>query len=244
MDYTQDLYFAPFFDFSEFFKSGFLTDCEIHIHSSQDDASYTTVRAHRAVLANASDFFYNTFTSGMQEAETGVVDVHANPLDMLPAVINWMYDGRLDFAAEKAMAVLSIAHNYGITVLEREVVAYIKRVANKETIPKLIQQCFDAGLSEELQALEPIIAEHIKELSIAQLSEALDVTTFAHVIGQCKMPNAERIAKIQEFLGDWNASPEEKAALGECLAKEPGLRALLQGKNYSWLPDGYERLIH
>lgn len=244
MDYTQDLYLAPLFNFNEFFESGFLTDCEIRVHNSHDDPEYTSIKAHQAVLANASDFFYNTFTSGMQEAKTGIVDVYTNPMNLFPEVVRWMYNGCLDFCDAKLMALLGIAHNYGITLLENELTAHLEKVVTKDNITVFVQQCFDCGLSEELKALEPTIARYIDEIPITQLSDALDVATFAEVLSQCKMSNEQKIQKIQQFLGDWETSEEEKQALGQCLTKENGLRALLTGKDYPWLPAGFVRLVH
>lgn len=233
--YTQELFLAPLFKFGEFFESGLLADCEIHVHQSMDDPEYQIIRAHRLVLANSSDFFHNSFTSGMIETETGVVDVYTNPNNLFPVVVKWMYDGSLAFDPSQIMSLLSIAHNYGIRKLDIELNKVLEKNITPETILSYVQQCFDNELSDELKGLEPYLAKYLMDIPIGELSDALDVATFARVLEKSSLTNEQKVPLIREFLGDWDPSDEEKDALFGALKFDSQFRRLVT-RDDKWLP--------
>jgi hypothetical protein len=67
---------------------------KVRVHQFPDDPEFTAIRAHRLVLANSSRFFPNIFSAGMQEAESGIVDV-VYPPEPFVKVLRWMYGGQL-----------------------------------------------------------------------------------------------------------------------------------------------------
>ena len=223
------------FKFGDFFESGILSDCEIHVHKSADDPEYEIIRAHRLVLANSSDFFHNSFTSGMIESETGVVDVYTNPDGLFPVVVKWMYDGKLAFDMSQIMSLWNIAHTYGIRKLDTELKNILEKNLSADTILGYVQQCFDCELSDELKNLEPYLVQYLTTIPITDLSNALDVTTFAHVLQQSSLSNEQKVPLIREFLGDWDPSDEEKDALFGALRFDSMFRRLVTRED-KWLP--------
>ncbi|OHS98367.1 BTB/POZ domain containing protein [Tritrichomonas foetus] len=237
MDYTQDLYFSDIFNFSDFVESGYLSDCEIRIHPKDGDSNYTVVKGHKLVLANSSLFFNNTFTAGMEESQTGIVDTYVNPYNLLPRVINWMYTGRIEFSVDELMPLLNISHNYGILVLEKELLAQLDEVADENTVLGLVKKCYEDEMSKELQILIPYIAKFFDKLSLSKLSEELDVATFAKAIGLTQLSTKEKVLKITEFLQDWQPSMEEKMALFNAFSPdETRLKEFAMKHNARWLP--------
>lgn len=227
------------FDFSEMFADGFLTDCELHLPPCDKETGGNVIKAHRIVLANASEVFYNTFTSGMQESITGVVNIDRNPFNLFPRVVNWMYSGQIEFALTELMPLLSIARNYGICELEKKLFEALCKSTNNKTIMFFIQQCFDHNLPDELLVLEPLIVNYLDDIPIKTLSDALDVVTFAHVLTGSTLSNDRKISMINDFLGDWDPSEEEKEALGSCLTIDASLIQRLKKQQFRWLPDGF-----
>jgi hypothetical protein len=180
----------------------------------------------------------------MREATTGVVDIYVSPPESILPVFQWIYTGKLNFALSNFMNLIYISHQYGIHQLERELRALLATVLSPETILSIIQQCFERQLSDELRLLEPAIARFLESIPIAALSEALDVLTFSRVIEKSSLANEARVNLITGFMGGYDPSREEKRALVQALKREPGLKALLDGKGYNWVPPEFLRALH
>lgn len=238
MDYTRDLYYRDIFNYYNFFTSGDLTDCELHVHKCKEDPSFTTIKAHKLILANLSLFFNNAFTAGMEESETGVTEIYQNPHNLIPRVIEWMYTGKIDFSVGELMPLINIAHNFEITKLESKLNSIFEQHINSTTILDFAKKCYDDELPKELQMLVPYIASHFNELPISELSSTLDVFIFAQVIQLTNLSTEEKVTKITEFLQDWNPSEEEKIALSKAFDPEETneLNSLVLKHNITWLP--------
>ncbi len=53
------------------------------------------IAAHKAVLATNSDYFLAMFTSGLQEAQSGLVNMDVVSHAALAATVDYMYTGLL-----------------------------------------------------------------------------------------------------------------------------------------------------
>ena len=242
MEQFQDISIFPRFDFKSFYKNQEFTDCEVIIED--EDSSVSIVKAHIIVLANSSQFFFNVFTGEMDESKTHQVHVKFNPMNLLPKVIEWMYDGNLFFESdeqekEQKIPLLAIANFYTIDALSRYLFESIEKTNSPSEILKYIDQCFQFSLVNELRALEPIIAINFEMISIDMLSDALDVPTFINV---CKLigfkSNEERIKTISSFIKDYDFTghEDEMENLSKLLdRKDPHLSALIKSLNPRWV---------
>ena len=217
MTVIQEVLVQPIWNYVRYFDEGVLTDCEIRVYETEGSDEYESIKAHKAILCNASDFFYNTFTSGMSEAETGIVETTKNPKGLLKSVIRFLYSGELTMGDDDVMPLLFIAKDYGITSLQMLIIDYItgKECANATAILDFVDQCFQYELVDELALLEPIIATHYNLFTIDNLSNLLDVKTYAHVLKSVKKPMLDKVKDIVVFLRDWKCDEEEKQALAE-----------------------------
>ena len=220
MEFRQELYLGPRFDYLEFFNNQFLTDCELRVRSLESDG-FDTIRAHRVILANSSDFFYNSFTSGMTEAETGIVEMTKNPMGLLPRVIQYLYSGNIEFDESEAMSLLFIAHDYGINSLTARLQAYIDSVESPDVILRFADQCFESEFVSELKDLVPAIARMYDKFAMSRLTTALDVPTFALVLASLKnLDDSKKVNELLEFIGKgYTCVDEDREAIGHLFAK-------------------------
>ena len=234
MEFHRTVIIAPRLDFLRFFKEGLLTDCEIQIRSMESDA-VESIKAHRAVLANSSQFFYNTFTSGMIEAKTGIVEITNNPNGLLPRVIEFLYSGDIQIQEGQEMSLLSIGHNLGINSLVSAVMSYVNNLSSTDKILNLIDQCFNMELINELPLLVPTIARHYSDFGITRLTQALDVQTFLQVLEKVPLTGETKANHLIEFVGDYKCEACEKEAIAKFFAdlNDPAALALMRQKGGS-----------
>lgn len=237
MDYTCDLYYRDIFNYEDFSTSGDLSDCELHVHQNKEDQTYTVIKAHKIILSNSSIFFHNIFTAGMKESQTGVTEIYQNPYNLIPRVINWIYTGKIDITMKELMPLINLTHILGISKLESVVLNILEERINKSTILNLVKECYDNELPKELQTLIPHMAALFNDLSISELSETLDVTTFAQVIQLTELSTEDKVLKIIDFLQDWKPSDEEKSALSQVFSpsEKSQLSSLITKYNITWL---------
>ncbi|OHT14890.1 BTB/POZ domain containing protein [Tritrichomonas foetus] len=236
----QEVVCCSIFNYYEYFQKQFLTDCELHMHAEQGGPVTEVIRAHKIILSNTSDFFHDAFTSGMQETVSGEVDIYDNPKNLLPKVIQWMYSGKLNFTLSDFIPLIHISHTYGIAGLERELISFLDNNINSSQILPLVNQCYDLQLPNELIILETYIAKFLEELSTQELSDALDVATFARIVNKTDLDTEARIVKLNEFLGDWDPSDSEREALFSILGNDFNqLRTLVRKYKINWLPQKF-----
>jgi hypothetical protein len=239
MAYRRSLLVGPLFDFLRFYDEGLFTDCEIHVFEP-GSTTPTVIRAHRSVLANSSEFFDNIFTSDMQEAKTGIVSVPDVRYDLVLRVVRYLYSGRLDFSEDIVMPLFSIARDFGIQSLLTSLEAYINE-RPPHGILDLLAQCWNHDLVDELRILVPVVAKAYTNISLQNLSSALDVVTFLEVLALLRGRTLkEQFADLEVFLGDWTCSADEKRAISAFFKNAgPEVQALFRAKGKGWLPGGF-----
>lgn len=237
MDNSKDFYYQDIFNYSSFLKDDFLTDCEIRIHSKEKAPEFTSIKAHRLVLANSSVFFHALFTSGMEESQTGVVDVYDDIHSLLTKIIDWMYSGIINFTLNDLIPLLNLSHKYGIDQLETILKDDLSKHVNAANVLKFAQICYDDELQNALDILIPFLSLHFSEIKIQDFSNTLDVATFAKVIKETDLSTEEKIIKITDFLQNWEPSAEEKMQLFYAFSpSESQLKPLAKIHNVKWLP--------
>ncbi|OHT16239.1 BTB/POZ domain containing protein [Tritrichomonas foetus] len=240
MDYSAELFLCPNFNYKEFKDDNFLADCEVRIHHSIDDPEYVSYPAHVIVLANSSEFFYNVFTGDTQESATGIVDVYTNPMGLLPSVIDFMYTGQLDFTEDQVMALYHIAHDCGIRSLEENLNNYLESQVIPANILAFVNQCYDYELVEELKVLEDYVSKFFRQLSTNNLTQALDVITYTHILEKQHLSNNDKIKYLNDFIGKWECDDEELAACAALFdPRDKGLKSQLSKLKVSWLPKSF-----
>ncbi|KAH0795457.1 BTB/POZ domain containing protein [Histomonas meleagridis] len=213
MNFQRDLIFTPLFDFKPFYNDGFLSDCEIRVHDNQYDASYVSIKSHVAILSNSSDFFFNSFTSEMDEQKTGIVHVYDNPSGLLQKVIEWMYNGQISFTDNELMPLIHISKIYGIRTLDAVLSRYLDTHVNPQIILNYASQCFEYELADELKLLELYFVKFFDKITITNFTNSLDVITFTNIIKRVNIDYPKKIKILNEFLGDFKCDKEELAAL-------------------------------
>lgn len=252
MDYADDIPVSasPLFDYSKFLLDEFLTDCEIHIHQSPNDPNYKNIKGHILILANCSAFFYNAYTSGMKEAETRVCDIWSNPLDLVPKVINFMYNGAIELNNEELVPLLHVAHDLGISILETTILKKLEDQKTPDLLMSCIDQCYDCAFSEQLTVMIPFIVKHYNDIPMNVMTDKLDVETFVKVMliarKKYNFSTEKVINDLTAFIGPtYEISNSEKRICVDVFDQhEPKLKALLTKSNPRWLPNGYLKLLH
>jgi hypothetical protein len=209
------------------------------VYDSEQSSDPRIVRAHRAILANTSLYFENAFTSGMREAETGIVEARGVPYPHFAAVVRYQYSGNISFDDESVIWLFYIARHFGIQSLHN---LLVKRVSASppEAILGYVAQCFNYELAEELRMLEPIIASHYTNMTMQNLTSALDVITFLNVLARVGKNIVDKFDDLERFLGDWECSPTEKAAIASAFkAAPPQIQARFRKPGRDWLPERF-----
>jgi hypothetical protein len=242
MSFHQTVVLSPRFDYLRFYRDRRFVDCEIRVFETESTDDYQSIHAHRAILANACEFFYNMFTSGSQETVTGVVEVRGISYEPFCRVVEFLYSGNLLLVDDHVMIYMYLAKHFGIHLLQDllETYSHSDQAADGDKIVRFIDQCFHYELKEELKYLEPVIAARYTLISIQNLSSTLDVCTFAHVLAKVDMSWSDRLVQMRYFMRNWECNPLEKGAIADLFAPaDPQIRADLR-KNYAqWLPEGW-----
>lgn len=215
--------FESIFDYSEFQNEEYkaMFDCKLEFKNGE------SLPAHRLILGNCSEFFFNAFTSGMSEDKERVVKIDYNPCNAFPDVFNWMYTGQISVPMDKIVPIISIARYYGIELLLTEIQNFLKNATSSPEFPgqclRCIQQCYELELPCELEFLIPFIGATLGKFQIRDLSDNLDVKTFVLALQCYKAPWGELVNKLHEFMtiGKYEPSNEDKMILRQYLMAVP-----------------------
>jgi hypothetical protein len=247
MEYSQTVFVSSLSNYEEFYQDtasdspGFLTDCFIHVLPAQGAPPSEILAAHRVILSNSSDFFYNIFTAGMRESETGVVEVVCKPPELFRSVVRWMYKGQFDFAPADLASLLQVAHRYGIVQLERFLRGELNVFVSARTVLGFLDRCFEDQLPDAAAALEPFLVRFLRELDARELGRSCDVQTFVRVLGECAMGNEERVSLITDFVEadtGYELTGEDRMRLTQCLNRAEPLKPFLR-EDLKWLRKGF-----
>jgi hypothetical protein len=237
MEFEEEFIFLPKWDYQLFFTQNLLTDCEIRITLAAGSDEYEAIRAHRAILSNGSKTFYNIFTAGMVEQETGIVKELRNPMNLLPDVIGYLYSGQLPFTDDKVMSLLTISLALEVDSLTKLLAAYITGpdCANADSLLDFLSQCYANELPEGLEFLEPVVAANYARISMGNMTQALDVEVFAHVLKRVDMRLVDKVMEINAFLGDYQCNEKQRKALSELFVNcDANVKKVLAEKGKKW----------
>lgn len=176
------------FDFAQFLNDPIISDCVLNIKDSN-----IKLKCHRIILANASEFFFNAFTSGMLEEQKGEVEITFNPLNLFPGVVFFLYTSFIDLNDTNIMAFYEFAHFYGIQVLLNSINQTIQE-QGPANIMKYVKSCYANEFDKALSLLVPFLAQFFENISIGEFSANLDIKTFCAVV--------EQAARLKTFTGD------------------------------------------
>lgn len=236
MEYEGELYLNPIFDYSHFYEEfisengeksqGLFTDFVLTLPDK------TIINAHRIILANSSHIFKN----GIISFNSTTYTVTENPKNLMRKVIEFMYTGRIEFEFEDVMSLLHLANSYEIESLKTRLNIYIQNNITAEKLLYLADQCYNYLLAGELKELVPYFVRFFNLLSIQNLTEVLDIVTFASVLSQLgsSITTQERIDMLDEFIGNWpDVDDEDRQACTALFG--PQDRILLAQRPHCWL---------
>lgn len=192
-----------------------MCDCTIRLDGKEEE-----YQAHRAVLASASEFFLNAFTSGMQEDAERCVTIPANYTTLFDKIYQFCYSGRLDIIPEEVVQLLDYASYFGISTLTDLILKVLKENMSKELLSRFINDCYSEESQSALNQLIPVIQSVFYDFTISELSDLLDVETFCKVLAGIEITNKETVtAWMDEFLGDWELNEKERNAVKDLISK-------------------------
>jgi hypothetical protein len=251
MDYSQDLFCSCLFQYTKFLGSTNLSDCTIQVYQHQTDTTPSyELPGHKLVIANSSEFFYNSFTSGMEESATGVVRVFANPPSLFRTILEWMYTGILSYDESLILHMIQICHDCGIAQLEHFLVNQLPNIIRPDNICHFLRGCFDDALPDALPTIVPLLAQCIGDIDAAELSSVCDVATFTAAVKQSNLTGAQRLEEVAAFFDDpeYEVTPDDRQRLLELLKSVPpaDVRDVvnLREKKWQWVnPNWYKSYI-
>jgi hypothetical protein len=241
MEFHQDLYASWLCNYEDFYQNELLSDCKIHVVPSPGAPPSKEIPGHRVILSNSSDFFYNSFTAGMREAQTGIVEVNCRPPELFLSIVQWMYSGKLDFSENDIMNLIQVAHEYGILQLEKFLVQELERIVNPQNLLTFLDRCFEDQLPDAIGELEPFVVKFLNEIDAKELGRVCDVSTFVKVLGKCQLGNKERIELITQFVDadtGYELTSEDRMRLTQSLNRSEPLKHLLK-PDLKWLRKGF-----
>lgn len=126
-------------------------DVEIIVNGS-------TIKAHKIVLKANSGYFLGLFNSGMQESQTGKIEIHDFDADIIEKLVNFMYMGILVINSENVYSLFQAADMYDV---ERARVFCCDFLTNSLSQ----ENCFELYESAKLYNNEKLKSEVIKFIS-------------------------------------------------------------------------------
>jgi hypothetical protein len=219
----------------------FLADCRIHVLSVADSPPSDVIIAHQVLLSNSSDFFYNTFTAGMRETETGVVEVICKPPTLFRSIVRWMYSGKFEFNPDDIVNLIQVTHEYGIQALEGFLSNELQTVVTAQNLLHFLDKCFEYQLPDAIQHLEPFLIKFLREIDPKELGRVCDVATFVKVLMACELGNKEKINIITKFVDadtGYELTSDDRMRLTQCLNRAEPLKELLS-PDLKWLRRGF-----
>ncbi|CAF1189240.1 unnamed protein product [Didymodactylos carnosus] len=103
---------------SEYFQQKFLCDILLICGNKR-------IEAHRIVISSMSDYFYAMFSSNMLETKQKEVIINDIDPDALEKLINYAYDGKIDFKFDSVTSILSAASMLNISEIVEACCNYI-----------------------------------------------------------------------------------------------------------------------
>jgi hypothetical protein len=251
MEYTQDLYASWLCNYEEFYEggapplAGFLSDCRIQVLPYAGAPPADVMAGHRVILSNSSDFFYNIFTAGMREAQTGIVEVICKPPSIFRSIVRWMYSAKLEFSPGNIVNFIQVSHEYGILQLEQFFAGELATIVTPQNLLGFLDRCFEDQLPDAIGALEPFLVKFLSDIDARELGRVCDVATFVRALGKCQLGNKERIELITQFVDadtGYELTSDDRMRLTQCLNRSEPLKHLLK-PDLKWLRKGFYQAL-
>lgn len=209
------IHYDVLFDYGSFYKSGHFSDVRLEVHAPLSQEALV-IKGHRFVLGNSSKLFHSTLTAEMSEASSGIITVEFVDPALFERVIQFLYTGKLQFNTEEIALILNIARQYEIGILQTEILRVCRELLEEKDVGgfcKILDRIYTHKLLPELKLLEPMIAEHFKEMTIGVLTKNLDVPSFCRVmellLNERKVGVEESLKLMDEFLGGYKLVPDD-----------------------------------
>jgi hypothetical protein len=203
-------YSAPIFDFSESLSNSELCDCTLILNNEE-------IRAHRLILANASRFFENVFTAEMVESHTSRVEISPDPGGLFRKVLDYLYSGRIEIADHEIVPLIYHATHYSISELKKCLIEKLESELTLDRLLELIRQAYNEELQQALDVLVEYAPRFYWSVPISVWSNALDINSFCSVLSNVEMSVGDRVATLNEFLGNHRPNEHEKKRMDELI---------------------------
>eukprot|EP01133_Synstelium_polycarpum_P015822 gene15822-18802_t len=105
------------------------------------DVTYET---HRIILAYSSEYFARLLCSEFRESSQAQIELRQpDPYGVFPAVLAFMYDGRVQLSPENVIAVLAMADHYLIKALHTLCLSYLDTNLHRENVLTILRTSID-----------------------------------------------------------------------------------------------------
>ncbi len=93
------------------------------------------IKAHRVILASASDFFKAMFTTDLKEGTQSEIELPKTDIATMKALIEFAYTGKIQVTESNIENIITAANFYGMSTLVQKCVKYIMgRINNSNSI--------------------------------------------------------------------------------------------------------------
>lgn len=242
--------------FSELRKNNQFIDCIIETDQGE------IIKAHRAILARYSNWFHEYFMDhNEQSTDIQKIKLPLDPDNVMPQVIDFLYDGHIHFTALSIVSFLHCSDFYKIQILERIANDQLIEAASVSTSLFFAQQLIKRNLTSKYIFLAPLIASQLKKiidnkpsiLSKQKIFESINPRLFHEVLLQKDLFKLDDFVKaeiIDEFVGDrTDLSEEDKHFLASVIewgtpnSNRPGSNSykILVNFKCNWVPSNISR---
>ena len=213
---SEKLTFEGNFNYLDFLDNKLITDCTL-ICTNPDNAKY---EAHRIILANSAEFFYNSFTCGMAEESSRVVEITTNPGNVFPLILHWIYSGKISFESKDLLNVIEVACFYAVSELCNLLNQHLYKNLTPTNILSYFDQCYQENLDNAKIFLANHLARFLDQVDMEKLTEILDVSIYCEALSKFQTDTQKKISLTNSFLKDYKLSPEEYECMLKCFTPE------------------------
>ncbi|KAH3830379.1 uncharacterized protein LOC127877568 [Dreissena polymorpha] len=188
--------------------------CDIQLKLSQS----RTIFAHKAILAQSSEFFELMFASDFIESASGEVDVShlADNPETIESVIKSFYGQAFELTIKNVYDVLNMAEMLCLEPMKEMCSLVIQGNIYLENMPSLIQIAMNFSLEALQQQIAPIIGSRFHDFILLQ-EDILELSpsSFEYLISHIKTKFICRKAEYILFVLKWysRSETEERAEL-------------------------------
>ena len=111
------------------------------------------IKAHRLILASASDYFRVMFTSDLKESRQSEVELCNTDLPTMTSLIDFLYSGKMQVTDDTIEKILTTANFFGLSKIVKKCVEHVQAKMN------------NANSIEILEFAERISNQHLKKIA-------------------------------------------------------------------------------